>query len=437
MKPRTLFQITGLCFWLLLLSTAQAQNLYINEFVAKNVVSLVDPDEDFNDGDPQEDWIEIYNPGGEAVDIGGMYLTDDLTNLLLYRIPATQPAKTTIPPAGFLVLFADRETHQGVLHLDFKLSSGGEQIGLTAADGVTVLDSLTYKGQDADTSFGRTIDGGPVWRFFIEPTPNASNGTLKTANLFINEFLASNNASLVDPDEDATDGDPFDDWIEIYNPGSKAVDIGGMFISDNLSNPAQWQIPDSDPAATTIAGGGFLLLYADKEMHQGPLHVDIRLSGAGEQIVLSANDGITIIDSLTFNAQTADTSFGRTPDGGGEWAYFSEPTPGVSNSSTAVAENAGRSSSEDYHLSQNYPNPFNPATTISYRLARESQVQLKIYDVLGKEIATLIDELQMPGYFSVRWDGKLRSGLPANTGVYFYNIKAGEFVKMKKMLLIR
>ncbi|MBM2845455.1 MAG: hypothetical protein HW407_767, partial [Bacteroidetes bacterium] len=92
----------------------------------------------------------------------------------------------------------------------------------------------------------------------------------------------------------------------------------------------------------------------------------------------------------------------------------------------------------EFALSQNYPNPFNPTTTIEFSLARQVQVDLKIYDILGREVATLLQSNAMnAGRYIVRWDGRNRFGQSVATGVYFYRLVAGDFVHSKKMLLIK
>jgi hypothetical protein len=85
-----------------------------------------------------------------------------------------------------------------------------------------------------------------------------------------------------------------------------------------------------------------------------------------------------------------------------------------------------------YALSQNYPNPFNPATTIKYSVARAGKVTLKIFDILGKEIATLVNEQKEPGQYYYEFDGS-----KFDTGVYFYTLKAGDFLQTKKMIIIK
>jgi hypothetical protein len=87
---------------------------------------------------------------------------------------------------------------------------------------------------------------------------------------------------------------------------------------------------------------------------------------------------------------------------------------------------------QEYRLEQNYPNPFNPITTITYTLPRTSSVTLKICDILGREIVTLVAGTQGPGYRSVQFNA---SGLPS--GIYFCRLQAGAFTDTKKVLVVR
>ncbi len=93
---------------------------------------------------------------------------------------------------------------------------------------------------------------------------------------------------------------------------------------------------------------------------------------------------------------------------------------------------------DDFRLEQNYPNPFNPSTTIPFSLPVRAQVSLKIYDMLGKEVRTLINNEQYPaGQTEISWDGKANNGAPVSSGTYFYSLIYGNFQKTNKMILVK
>jgi hypothetical protein len=91
----------------------------------------------------------------------------------------------------------------------------------------------------------------------------------------------------------------------------------------------------------------------------------------------------------------------------------------------------------DFQLRQNYPNPFNPNTTIEYKIAESAPVTLKIYNIQGKEIATLVNSDHTPGNYSVSWNGQDRFGQPVASGTYIYQLKAGKHQVSKQMVLMR
>jgi probable HAF family extracellular repeat protein len=127
------------------------------------------------------------------------------------------------------------------------------------------------------------------------------------------------------------------------------------------------------------------------------------LSGGAVKILIDdGNDG-TVDDSMLVSDQ---------PTGVGNQGLAERPTA--------------------FRLHQNYPNPFNPRTTISYDVPRAAHVRLKVYDVFGREVATLVDDVQEPGVQSVVWDATNMA-----SGVYFYRLLVGGFVETKKMVLMR
>ena len=143
--------------------------------------------------------------------------------------------------------------------------------------------------------------------------------------LVINEFMAINNSIISDENGE------YDDWIELFNGTGEVVDIGGMYISDDVNNKQKWQIPKTNPTLTTISAGGFLLIWADRETAQGILHVGFKLSGSGEAVVITDSDGKTVVDSYEFGPQTTDVSMGRQTNGADKWIKFDNPTPGAGN----------------------------------------------------------------------------------------------------------
>lgn len=317
---------------------ADYPQLYINETMPDNESVLED------DHGEHDDWIEIYNPNDEPVDMAGWYISDDIRNYTQFRFPFANASATTIPEKGFLILWADEQPGQGALHLNFRLSSSGEGIYLSA-NGNNIIHHVTY-GPDADVespgtdrSAGLEMDGGIAWKIFTAPTPGYSNqaGSGQQPEVYVNEFMAGNDSFFAD------EFGEYDDWIELYNPKTVAVNIGGWYITDDSLALNKWQIPDSLPEQTTISPGGFMLLWADEQPEQGVLHTGIKLNVEGETIGLSA-DGLKYSQLIRYGldaeleAPPPDHSSGRSPDGGPEWTIFQPgtvlpPTPGMPNGS--------------------------------------------------------------------------------------------------------
>jgi hypothetical protein len=123
---------------------------------------------------------------------------------------------------------------------------------------------------------------------------------------------------------------------------------------------------------------------------------------------------------------------------GGGGTIFHTTNGGV----TFVEEENTNEVPAEFLLSQNYPNPFNPNTKIKYSLPQTSLVQIKVFDVLGNEIETLVNEEKLAGTYEVEFNvSSLSSSVSAKggyaSGVYFYQLKAGDFVESKKMILLK
>jgi len=103
----------------------------------------------------------------------------------------------------------------------------------------------------------------------------------------------------------------------------------------------------------------------------------------------------------------------------------------------SVEDYYGDGTPTEYNLSQNFPNPFNPSTTIYYSIPQSGFVTLKVYDVLGNEIATLVNEEKQAGYYEAKFNGRGLMNQTLPSGIYIYQLRAGNFIQLKKMLLLK
>ena len=104
---------------------------------------------------------------------------------------------------------------------------------------------------------------------------------------------------------------------------------------------------------------------------------------------------------------------------------------------TAIEEDRSESLPNTYELEQNYPNPFNPTTRIQFALPKNTHVRLTIYDLLGREVIKLIDDVRAAGNHAIDWNGFDARGERVSSGIYFYRIEAESFVKTRKFTLLK
>jgi hypothetical protein len=133
------------------------------------------------------------------------------------------------------------------------------------------------------------------------------------------------------------------------------------------------------------------------------------------------------IASLTSSAAHYWRVRAKNVGGSSDWSNIWSFTTGT----TSVSER-GKATPTDFSLNQNYPNPFNPSTTILYALPKTTFVRLTVFDPLGKEVETLVSTIQAAGEYEIHWNAS-----SLNSGVYLYRLQAGNFVEVKKMILLR
>jgi len=293
----------------------------LHELVADNVTGLQDS---AGERDP---WVELYNGGATPIDLNGYYLANSFANLTQWAFPSG----ATISPGQFLLVWLDGQPEQstpGELHANFRIApfDGTVVLSKSSANQPLILDYIGYGEISADYSLGFYPDGvGRRKQIFYYTTPGgANNNTPAPLTVFINEWMAKNTQTIID----TADG-KYHDWFELYNGGPVDADLSGYTLTDTLTNFAI-------PTGYTIPAGGYLLVWADNnpaanDTNDQALHVNFKLSAKGAAIGLLTPNR-TVVDNVTFGAQTNDTSEGRWPDGNsGQFYFMPVPTPGSAN----------------------------------------------------------------------------------------------------------
>lgn len=194
--------------------------------------------------------------------------------------------------------------------------------------------------------------------------------------LRINEMMAANNEAITD------EYNEYDDWLEIYNYGNQAINLSNIYLTDRLSNPDKFKLPDY-----TINAGEYLLIWIDNDTYQGQFHAPFKLSANGETIALfEYNNGSFIpVDKTTFPAQSTNISYGRLNDGSNRFAALAGYTPGYANTSIASVHNIYKGTKLKI-----YPNPVRDMFTCE--INEEFQInRVMIYNLTGE---LLIDDKQ-------------------------------------------
>lgn len=253
-------------------------------------------------------------------------------------------------------------------------------------------DGNSGDGNANDGTFGASIpafNAGTYVRYYIEAVSNNNVKTVSydpvgaehdvyfyqvqstlsnTSTVVINEVLASNTKNL-DEKQQA------DDWIELYNTTAERINLGGYFLSDNLTNLKKWAIP----ANTYIEPKGFLTVWADEDQNQGPLHSNFKLSKSGELLILSDPNG-TQVDRVEFGEQQDDMGYARVPDGTGSFVIQKSTFNASNNLTTTPVLDLSAIGLKIY------PNPAQDQVTIEAESSIEGET-LEIYNIQGRLIA--------------------------------------------------
>lgn len=344
-----------------------AGDVVINEFMASNDATQADQDGEF------DDWIELYNNTDSPVDLAGFSLSDDAAELDKYIFPEG----TSIAANDYLIVWADGDTDQEGLHADFGLSAGGETLLLADAR-LAIIDSITFSDQQDDVSHGRFPNGTGDFTDMM-PTFNAENNagideeelqdSPLAGDLVVNEFMASNANTQVDQDGE------FDDWIELYNNTGVAISLDGFHLSDDATAPTKWAIP----AGTTISANAYLIIWADGDTEQTGLHADFGLSAGGESVLLTDADTARV-DQVDYPEQTDDISYGRFPNGTGDFIDMT-PTFNAENNNGIVSTRYPELLGVELSV---FPNPAWGSIRLQLEQAYTNDLELRLYGADGR-----------------------------------------------------
>ncbi len=448
----------------------RTDGLFINEFMADNETTISD------EFDEYDDWVEIYNSNSESVNMEGLFLTDDPSIPDKWQFPEVE-----IPANSFLLVWTDDDEEQGELHTNFRLNTDGEFIGLYEIDGIIPLDTLSYGYQEEDISFGRDPDGDDNWVFMDNPSPGYSNNYVVIDVDFIGEPLTG----LVPLDVQFTDisiGDitswewDFDNDGTIdsneQNPLFTYLETGiysvSLTVFDEMNTETETKIDYITVGEPIIAD-----FIAEPLIGLAPLEVQFAdLSSGGLEAtfnnVISMNikskklrKNIIAQDNLReIVAWEWDFDNDGTIDSNEQNPLFTYLETGIYSVSLTVSDGitTETETKNDYievtetsigndlptyitDLYKNHPNPFNPTTTIKFSLKEDSNVSIKIYNIIGATVRTLIDEEMKAAYHEVIWDGKNTAGKQVGSGFYFCKMVASNGEEMysstMKMLLLK
>ena len=392
------------------------------------------------------DWIELYNYTDSDIDLSGWILTDENSGNSF-----TFHENTIIKANDYFVVCQDTSKFKQYVsdavytgNMNFGLDNAGELITLFDT-ALNIIDSVRYNdkspwSEDADGSgftlsliepyLDNTMPENWISSFSAGGSAGKSNEYMPVhKNIFINEFCAINDNFYSD------EFGEYNDWIELFNAGNEAVNIAGLYMTDNFSSLRKYRFPNTNPGLTTIPSKGYLLLWADNDTEQGILHLNFKLDGEIEQIGLLEANGIDFIDSVSYINQYADTTFGRIPDGTGPWFYML-PTPKSKNSTDTIiipdpnpvifAENL---KDEENQLLL-YPNPSHGTVNIILEGFQGNHVRIDIINIEGqtKLFKTIYpDENEFHKILDL-------TNLPK--GVYFVAINTNQKHIVKKLIIM-
>lgn len=271
------------------------------------------------------DWVELYNNTDEDICLNGFYFSDSGTEPLRWQFPNV----TIKARSYFTVYLSNLNVWDGMyeVHTNFKLSSLGESLILSNADG-DVLQQIDIPSIPQNTSYGRGENG--EFLFYSVPSPNAVNeGGVATADelnfptydIILNEYMSDNQYSF-----DDSQGN-FYDWLELYNCSLNDIDLTGFYLTDDRYDIMKWTFPNG----TVLKADSYLTVFCsglDTVSEAGEIHTNFSLSDDDDLLCLYTPQGI-LCSSIDICSLSENISTGISEDGA--QVLFARATPGNEN----------------------------------------------------------------------------------------------------------
>ena len=305
--------------------------------------------------------------------------------------------------ASEVILFY--RTRPDIVFEELLMNDEGIDGDALAGDGIFSSQFL-FQGRDVDYYIYAENDSAAAFSpqraayeyFIIE-------GQLNPGDIVINELMASNVDVVADADG------AYDDWIELLNTTENELSLGGLYLSDDATNLSKWALPNQE-----LPPGSYFIIWADSEDAQGSSHANFKLSSAGESLFLSDSHQV-LIDSVLFPEQIENVSYGRIPNGFGDFTFLS-PTFEQTN------DGANLIPLDDALVFNLYPNPV--LDVLYFEIESQSNSTIQIIDVLGRVVfKSDLSAGIITGELSVS---------DLNAGLYVVSVRSNDTVMSKKMV---
>jgi hypothetical protein len=389
-------------------------------------------------------WIELFNPFETSISLSDCNLAVN-TDEYVYEFPQGTIMEggtykiVCVQESTFLGQYPTVSSSELVEGFNYSFTENTVKMSILSSDSV-VMNSIDISIENGwpmiefagNYSMGVTPyysnnTEGHNWNWSLNAygTPGAKNVLFDYSGLVFSEVMSSNGETILDENQES------DDWIEIYNASDHAINLTGLFISDNTSEPWEYEFPSASGLESILWPDECVIVWADKDEEQGMYHANFKLTrDSVETIVLSYYDGFKYrtIDEVTIDNLEKDKSFQRTSMSDDDsWLVSAVPTPGIYSITTSdqIVGNVDLTT-------KLYPNPAHEMFNVDIQLEEYSNIDVRMYDLNGKVIR-VVELLQ--GANAGHYSFSVQVGNNIKRGIYVVEIRGGNQIHKQRLVL--